>query len=211
MASNNTNVYLQVVCMQFNSNQIIYYLLAYAVLMGITRGYPKRHQFVSNLISSYSCIYYLITGDLPRMISYYWYDLIIMLAVRDYLMIAHHIFTLYGILHCSWYPDYENIIIALKIMKTSDILMHHYKITDGLELEKKYPLFITMYQIFTIGFTCLAWLRYRIFYMISLFPFETTKANILMPLFLITNFLWIFKMGFLINRLCKRLKFEVLE
>ena len=153
----------------------------------------------------------MLTGDLDLMISYYWYDLLLVIYMRDYLMIAHHIFTVYGISHCEWYVDHAKVVMMLKTMKTSDVLMHHYKITDALELEKKYPIGIYIYQIFTVSFTCVTWLILRIFNTLTLFPFISAKANILIPLFLVINFVWILKLLALVSRLCSKVQKNLLD
>lgn len=206
-----TNINIPVVCWQFNPTQVVKYLLAYLIIRLLSSNYPKSHQFATNIISNISCWTYVLTGDLDLMISYYWYDLILVLCVKDYLMIVHHIFTLYGISHCTWYVDHAKVVTMLKTMKTSDVLTHHYKITDALELEKKYPVGIYMYQIFTVSFTCIMWLVLRIFNTLTLFPFTSTKANILIPLFLAINFAWIFKLVALVSRLCSKVKMNLLD
>lgn len=200
---------IPVVCWQFNPTQVAKYLLAYFVIRLLSSNYPKSHQLATNLVSNISCWIYVLNGDLDLMISYYWYDLILTLYIKDHLMIIHHIFTLYGISHCLWYSDHDKVIIMLKTMKTSDILMHHYKITDALELEKKYPIGIYVYQICTVSFTCVMWLVFRIFNTLTLFPFTSTKANVLIPIFLLINFAWIFKLLVLVSRLCSKIRMNL--
>ena len=197
-----------VVCWQFNPQRVLMHAMVYFMIRLITNKYPKNHQIASNIISSYSCVAYVLTDDLEQLISYYWYDLVIMLCNRDYIMIAHHLFTIYGISHCTWYLDYEKVFIMLKTMKLSDVLVHHHKIVDALELEKKYFTLATVYKIFTVFVTCVLWVLLRVIHTATLFPFEVLKTNILIPIFLLVNVAWVIKLLFLVKRLLIQLSYR---
>lgn len=190
-------------CWQYDIQHIVTLLLSYATLRVIFRSYQKNDTLASNIIANFACLRFVMYGNLSHIIQYYWYDLILVVYQLNWLMIVHHLFTLYGISHCPIFVDYDKVMQILQLTKSGDILMHHYKITNALELEEKYPRLIRIYQVFTITFTCALWILYRILGIANLFPFESTKANVLIPIFVLMNIYWIFKLINLSVRIVK--------
>ena len=183
------------ICWQFDDWHVLYLLSSYILIVSIFNHKQKKEVLASSIISCFTCWKFIIDQNTTHLIQYYWYDLILVGIKLDWLMIAHHLFTIYGISHCTWYLDYDNIITILKVMKISDVLIYQYKITNALELEKHFPVGIRIYQCITHGSTCILWFVLRIIYILTLFPFETLKANSVIPIFLVINFYWIIKLS----------------
>ncbi len=182
------------ICWQFNGEQILVYFGMYFALSILTYRYPKSHQISSNIVSNASCWIYLLSNNVDRLISYYWYDLILMILHGDHLMILHHVFTLYGIMHCPSYVDYSKIMLMLRIIKASDILIHHYKIIDGFNPQGVRYLLAKIHQFIAVLYTCISWFLLRIIAVIYLFPFMSVKANVLIPVFLMLQIVWLWKL-----------------
>jgi hypothetical protein len=127
-------------------------------------------------------------------ISYYWYDLILSLQKKDYLMIAHHLFTLFSLNQCDTHPDYNRIYYSLFMLKTGDLFLHHLKITDALDLYSKYPLSIRLYQLATLSITFVLWIVYRLILPFYVYPFETYTFKILSVTFHLLNTIWLIKL-----------------
>jgi hypothetical protein len=136
----------------------------------------------------------VLSGDLDAVIDYYWYDLTLSVFKWDWLMIAHHVLSLYGLLQCEWHPDYEAIYLATIMLKSGDVLIHHYKITDALDWYDRYPVAIRFYQSMTIGATILLWMNYRVYRPIELYPWETNAFHYISVLFHCMNAFWIYKL-----------------
>ena len=173
--------------------RIVFWIVVNLVLNAIFRSYRKRQIASMHIISTLACLEFMFTRNLSALVAYYQYDLIVSFIVDDRLMMLHHVFTLYGIQHCSTFADWNAVWQILILMKSSDLLIHQYKITNALELEKRWPEFITRYQVFALTYTIITWMIYRVYYILRMMPFTTLKANIIIPIFVAFNLYWIHK------------------
>lgn len=194
------------ICFELDVHQVTYLLLAYYFLYSLAERYPKRHILVSNLISSASCWKFVFTQDLSSLISYYWYDLILMTYHRSWLYVSHHVVTLYFLMHCEDSPDYENLILLSWTMKASDLLIHHYKITDAMELDLYYPRATKIYQLITTSITILAWVALRCVATLMVMPVNVPVNNFILPAFVLVNMWWVVKMCSLVKKIWQDLK-----
>ncbi len=203
--------YESIICWQTEYQNIFILLAVNVLLTWLFKRYPKKEIIATNLISSFECWRYVLYGNLSHLIQYYWYGLIMMIIQKDWIMVAHHLFTIYGISHCPWYVDYNKVMDMLLVMKFSDLFIHHYKITNGLELERLYPIGIRVYQVITISITALMWFVFRIMLVATMYPFNSTKANILIPIFQLVILMWIVKLLKLAGSLVSKIYVEVIE
>jgi hypothetical protein len=187
-------------CIQFNGFSIachfyIYYVWLFYLNKIKNPTIAKNAKvIVAASVSALSCLQYVITKDISGIINYYWYDLVISIMAKNKIMIAHHIFTLYAISHCPSHVEYQNVINMMYYMKLSDVVLHHYKISNLLQLDIKYPKFIKTYQLITLSYTVCAWAYLRFYYCLTLLPLNTTEANIMLPGFLAVLFTWWYKL-----------------
>lgn len=182
------------ICLQFRVHKVLQYFMMYLVLRLITSGYKKSDNLSSCIVSMLVCWKCIITRDMRDVIDYYWYDLALALVRKDSLIILHHVISLYALQHCSDHPDYERIHIATVLMKTGDVVLHHYKITDALELYDKWPIGIRVYQMMTMSATIGLWIVFRVIMPMALYPFESYTFYVIAVGFHCFNVYWIYKM-----------------
>ncbi len=198
-------------CWQIDIKKVILFISSYILLCWVYEKNNKHQVLVSNIISCIACWRCLLYHDLSELISYYWYDLMLMTIKKDWLMILHHVFTIYGISHCPNYEDYDKIMSILWACKLSDVVVHQYHIAQASNLIEHYPIAIKIYQIVTIIYTCVAWFMLRIVFIMSLFPFYSAKANILIPIFVSVNLYWIIKRMKLAMKIASAIKNDIME
>ncbi len=190
---NQVSLEKNILCWQINFAQVSLFMLSYTILRVCFAKNSKNSLLASNIVSCIACWRCLIYHDLSELINYYWYDLVLMTIKKDKLMVFHHVVTLYAISHCPIYEDYEKIMSILWMCKLSDVFVHQYHIAQASDLLNYYPITVKIYQLITIIYTCVAWFVLRIIFIITLFPFQSTKANIMIPIFIAINFYWIIK------------------
>lgn len=181
-------------CVQFNAYAIMKYYIIYFLGMFIFRNYTKRHILVTNIISSYVCWNCVLGRNTNNLLAYYYYDLPLLFVKKDLALIIHHIATIFRLNYCI--TDYSGIISYkyLFLFKTSDLLLHHYKIIDALELKNKFPYSTVLYQFAINLYTLAAWLILRIILPFGIYPAETLNNTILYICFHIGNIWWTCKL-----------------
>jgi hypothetical protein len=162
----------------------------------------KREELVTNIISNVICCYFVFTNDYAVLISYYWYDLWVSTTRKDAVIITHHLITMLALFQTPSNLDYFDINQLVVFMKSTDVLMHHYKIISILQLN---GLIVdntkwSKYKLFALCFTIVSWIFVRVVYATSLMPLQTTLTNILLPVFVLGNLFWIYKMLVLFNK-----------
>ncbi len=185
-------------CIYFDIYEILMYYVAYFTLLFLFRKYNKASDLVTNIISSFVCWRCILTRSTDWIISYYWYDLFIELYKKDYVMICHHLFTLYNLNWCSWYFDYYKIYRSLFLLKTGDLFMHHHKILENLELRKN--KYVYYWQLAANSITLVLWLVFRVILPFGIYPFNYILLNVLGSIFHTINVIWVVKMYYLIRR-----------
>lgn len=198
-------------CYSIDVYQVCVLWIFYLSLCAIFRKYTKNKEIASNIVSNVECWYFVLSLNMNSLISYYWYDLGNMIIQKSWVMVAHHIFTLYALFQCPSYPDYTSISNILIMVKTSDLLIHHYHIVHACELDKKYPFIANAYNIVTLIITCVAWITLRVFYTISHFPLIVPKSTALLTIFTVLNTYWVVKMSKLIKKISSKLWIDVTE
>ena len=180
-------------CVDFNPYSIITYYLYYFLGFFIFRNYTKRHILITNIISSYVCWCCVLLGHTNNLLSYYYYDLPLLFIKKDVVLIMHHILTIFCLNFCL--SDYDGIIFykCLFLFKYSDLLLHHHKIIDALEIKNKYPLIVRIYQLIINLYTLFSWIILRIILPFGVYPVTTIYNNILCVLFHIGNIWWTYK------------------
>lgn len=196
-------------CFEFDVYKIVKYFLMYALLRFVTKKYKKRQVLSSNLVSMYVCWRFLLVRDFSDVIAYYWYDLVLSIVARDPLMVLHHLVSLFGLQQCFWHPDYESIRLGAVLLKSGDLFLHHYKITDALELYNRFPLGTRIYQACTVFATILLWLYFRVFRALDVYPFETSMFHFVAVVFHCLNMMWIVKLCILLFKTIKRFSEEL--
>jgi hypothetical protein len=190
----------QFICMSYDISQITMFFVVYAALYCIldVRKYKKAFEITSLIISSLACWLFVYSLDYNLLLSYYWYDIVLMIYNRDITMIAHHWLVIYGLCHCPTYGDYQNVLMMILSAKISDLFVHQNKIISYLDLESgnrtTFKTAIKLWRLSSILITLILWALFRFLFIMSLFPFNTLEANILMPIFLLVNAMWVPKL-----------------
>lgn len=180
------------VCFSFNAYNYVTLLIIYFLLVLVFKNYEKKQILASNILAALNLYAYLWTENFELIINYYIYDTTITILHKDYLMLIHHMVTLYGITHCSDHADYYTMQKLVYIIKSSDLLFHHYQITKSLHLTQYKA--VKIYQLFTIVFTMLAWTVLRFGVVISMMPFNTYKTHALVLFIHFANLWWLTKL-----------------
>jgi hypothetical protein len=193
-------------CVHFNPYAIMNYYLYYLLGIIIFKNYIKRHILVTNIISSYVCWCCVLGSNTNNLLSYYYYDLPLLIVKKDIPLILHHIFTIFCLNFCL--SDYDGVIFykCLFLFKYSDLLLHHYKILDALEIKNKYPLTVRIYQLIINLYTFASWIILRIILPFGVYPATTVYNNILCMLFHIGNIWWTYKVYSTIKKIWVELK-----
>ena len=186
-------------CISFDGVKYVASALLYLTLRWLFRNYEKKQVISSNIVAAINLYIYLYTGDLSVIVNYYWYDTTIAILHKDYPILVHHIVTLYAILHCSYCDDYENMIKILYLMKSSDLLFHHYQIIKCLELG--HLRIFKLYQICSILYTIISWVWFRFINVILLMPFGTRKTHIIVFMIHLANLWWLTKLYAIVKKL----------
>ena len=181
-------------CLQFNPYAILNYYLFYFLGMLAFKNYTKRHILVTNIISSYVCWNCVLGRNTNNLLAYYYYDLPLLFAKKDVALILHHLATIFCLNHCM--TDHNGIIYYkyLFLFKTGDLLLHHYKILDALELKNKFPYTVILYQLVINLYTFIAWISLRVILPFGAYPAVPLYTNILYVCFHIGNIWWTIKL-----------------
>lgn len=181
-------------CVQFNPYAIINYYIAYFLGMLAFRNYSKRHNLVSNIISSYVCWTCVFGRNTNNLLAYYYYDLLLLFAKKDTVLILHHIATIFCLNHCL--PDYDCILFykCLFLFKTGDLLLHYHKILDSLEIEHKFSYSMNLARLIINLYTFIAWMILRIILPLGVYPAVILQNNIIYFCFYIGNIWWTIKL-----------------
>lgn len=190
-------------CIYFDIASILKYYAIYFALLFLFRKYKKSSDLSAAIVSTFTCWKCILLRTHIGIVSYYWYDLFLMIHNRDYPMIAHHLFTLYSLNTCPSNPDYEKIYTSLFLLKSGDLFLHQYKITDMLELTKTRNLHV--YQIITSILTLILWTGLRLIIPFGVYPFNNKLYGTICLIFHMANILWYIKLCSLITRLYKKI------
>lgn len=189
-------------CFRCNFSRILTLFCIYFVSIYLCRNkIAKRHQLVTNVISTMCSYYSLLTLSLEILPDYYIYDTIMSVLAGDMLMISHHLFTLYCLSFCTTDSDYYIINYCFLMFKFSDVFVNHYKITDALGLYEKYPIGIRIYQLMSIILTMLLWIPFRLILPFFVYPFNCISMNLLGGTLHIINFYWMKKFWHLAKKI----------
>lgn len=188
-------------CVEISLANIIKHFILYGLLRLVTYRYEKSHILSNHIVSMLVCWKFMLSYNFSDVIAYYWYDLMLSVWHRDSFMILHHLVSLYSLQQCSWHPDFESIRLAAVYLKSGDIVLHHYKIIDALEIYNNYRLKLRIYQAISVLITILLWLYYRVYRCIEVYPFETTTFYVIAIIFHLLNVLWIVKLCVLLKKI----------
>lgn len=201
--SSNDSIMLFNSCIYFNIAEISKYYLLYFGLLFLFRNNKRPSELSALVVSSLVCWKCIIFRSHAGIVSYYWYDLFLMLHKQDKLMILHHLFSLYSLNTCSWNPDYERIYTSLFLLKTADLFLHHYKISDMLDIPKTKCLYI--YQLIISILTFILWIVFRLILPFGIYPFYNKYYELSCMILHIVNFLWSVKLYFIIKKIYYKL------
>jgi len=181
-------------CFRYNLKRVALLFCTYFIGMYLCRKrITKRHQFVTNVISTLSSYHAIFNGSSDTLPDYYIYDTVMSALSGDMLMLAHHLFTMYCLAFCSSDLDYITINYYILLVKFGDAFVNHYKITDALDLYSKYPLGIRIYQLTTVIITMILWIPFRLVIPFWVYPFNCTSMNVLCSFLHMFSFYWMFK------------------
>lgn len=194
-------------CIRYNVRRILILFGMYVVGMYMCRRFKiqKRHQLVTNVISTLCAYYAILNGSSTTLSDYYIYDTIMSALAFDTLMTSHHIFTLYCLSFCPLDPDYFVINQSILIVKFGDIFVNHYKIADALNLYEKYPLGVRTYQLMSVMITMILWIPCRLVLPIWIYPFSCISMNVLGGILHLISFYWMSKFWNLAKKIGKEM------
>ena len=197
------------------------YLLYYLMLCKTLVHESNRHLIAKHLMSAIVCSVYCTTQDINLLIPYYWYDLLIevipdeslqtiryirefknanyrknyinhYLSNLNYIMIIHHIITLYCI--TLDFPDVDKIRQGIMLFKISDLFVHYDKILRLTNLRFEYERCVLYTRIILQSISSALWIIYRLYLPIYVFPFRTTTMYVIAVIFYLGNITWTIKM-----------------
>jgi hypothetical protein len=190
-------------CLYFDIAEISKYYLLYFCLLYLFQNNKRSTELSALVVSSLVCWKCILFRSHAGIVSYYWYDLFLMIHKKDKLMILHHLFSLYSLNTCSWDPDYERIYTSLFLLKTGDLFLHHYKISDIIDIPKTKWVYI--YQLVISFLTLVLWIVFRIILPFGMYPFYNKYYEVSCMVLHIVNFLWVVKLYFTIERIYYKL------
>jgi len=171
------------------------YLVGYLSILFTCSSCYKPHNVAYYTMSTIACWYFVLTNDLDNMIAYYIYDTVISIIKIDIIIILHHVVTLIGIFTCPSVKDYFYLISVLNLFKISDLFLHHAKILDAINFDKKYHHFVRIWKLFTLSYSIIMWIIFRVIIMSSYLPLlYSPHSYIILTSLIIASLWWIKKM-----------------
>lgn len=166
-------------------------------------GYNDSVRISELIVSTLAGWYFVYSSDIQFLVSYYWYDLILSVRHRDIAMIAHHLFTIWGVSHTEYYPDYYTSILTTQIIKRGDVLLHVGKIIKKIFIK---PNKLTHWmQLITAFYTAVS-MSYHRLYLIYFVNYQLVSVKAIMILFTCLSSYWIFMVYRAVYILIYRLK-----
>ena len=189
--------------LRINISQIVSYYIVYAILCALFRKQKNSSNIASHLISIFVCWNSVLLGSANGVISYYLYDLLLMIYKHDYLMIFHHIFTLYSLNSCQNDADHRLIYTSMFLLKTGDLFLHFAKLIEYLEYKDKK---ILLFQFYANSATLILWTIFRVILPFGIYPFHSWSFNLLGITFHIINVIWTFKMHRIVKKSWRKIQ-----
>jgi len=120
-------------------------------------------------------------------VAYYWFDLVIMIIVKDYLLMVHHLVVLYGLYQDVSHPDYHSIHMLLYVIKIGDLFLHIPYIIE--QFKWNYPKTFTAFRIFNLA----SWTVCRLWFT-WVTPFVSWDHLLIKVFFIPLNLWWMNKL-----------------
>lgn len=141
-------------------------------------------------VSLINTIIFLLFRNIPVLIAYYIYDLLIAIYQKQPLLITHHIISLYALNAHPLEEDYKRIIYGTFLQKLGDLLLHTQTLHEFLYQKNIYHLTI---RSKILRLCLIIWILFRVILSFTCYPFKTIDINIIAICIHIVNFIWIKK------------------
>jgi hypothetical protein len=185
-------------CFDFNPFGVLTYFSLYLILSS-----ENKKELASLCISLLTTWKYVFVGG--NLLSYYVYDLILMLISRDYLMILHHLVSIYTLGLCPSHLDYNLVAYVFWLCKVGDLFIHVPKI---MNLTDKPIIQKLIIQFISCVMTVILWIYFRI-YLFRYLDIRSVEYIFLYWVFQFFHILWIIKYSKLAIYYFTQLRIEI--
>lgn len=186
------------------SMNVLFFTAAYILLVTILRNFKhvaKPEKLVTNWFSMAILYFFLNTGDLTLLVSYYLYDLARCLYQRDVLFTCHHLATLYMLFLPADHPDYAKVAMYTYFIKRSDVFLHWHNILSSIVWSVNLAPTIKVVELAATLATIVLWLYDRIARGCCLYPMSAWETNLIVAGLHVASAWWILKLAQLTVRL----------
>jgi hypothetical protein len=169
-------------------NLLIYKLLQHYKLTETAASSKKCSVYIVSTILGWVCT---VTSSIVGFTAYYIYDIFNKIVEQDYVLLTHHVFTIFMIGLSPDHLDHSRVIRALLLLKIGDLFIYTKKILKELNIYKTHKILSNILIWYSSLYTIIAWTITRCWLPFYLYPFSNELISTISIGFHIMNFLYL--------------------